>query len=126
MWESKYFLPIWAPTPARPDLQLKKSKGPKSLQLEVGVRRGPRFLVHDMMTIMPAEGVHIYADDDDFANDDHKNDNDEDGDDADEADPLICVGEAPWAPANSPAGRSLKKFVSCNWALTHPETCLLD
>ena len=79
-----------------------------------------------MMTFMPAEGVHIYADDDDFANDDHKNDNDEDGDDADEADPLICVGEAPWAPANSPAGRSLKKFVSCNWALTHPETCFLD
>ena len=42
--------------------------------------------------------------------------------DDDEEEPLICVGEAPWAPANSPAGFSLKKFVSCNWALTYPET----
>ena len=57
----------------------------------------------------------------------HNGEDDNDDDDVDEADPLICVGgEAPWAPANSPAGRSLKKFVSCNWALTHPETCFLD
>ena len=46
--------------------------------------------------------------------------------DDDDVDPLICVGEAPWAPANSPAGRSLKKFVSCNWALTYQETCSLN